>query len=436
MAIISDTEVPETGGLLAPPERVTLQTRLQGIGAHTFSSLSNRDYKLFYQGNFVTQTGFWMQQVAFGWLVLELSNNAFYLGLVGFFRALPVLLLSPFGGVLADRLDRKKLILWTQASSMIIAVVLSLLVITHSVRLWHLFVSSLLSGAVLAINNPTRQALVPQLVKRAQLSNAIALNSMSLNTSRIIGPALAGALIGLIGIGGCLLLQAVGYIWALFNVGMITVPPSTGTRTAGSVRQNLKEGFSYCYRTQALFLLLMIATVPMVFAMPYSQLLPVFARSVFDIGAGGLGILLSTMGAGALLGSFGLAACGDRVSKGVIMLGSLISFGVLLCLFAAIHVFPLALLCLAGVGACSSVYSTINSTMIQEIVPDHLRGRVMSIYMITFGLMPLGTLPGGKIAQVWGAPTAVFGGGAVCALFGLIICITQPTLRGVPRATS
>jgi MFS family permease len=409
--------------------RPPLRTRaLGGIGA-TFSALRIRDYRLLFQGNAVTSAGFWMQQVALGWLVLDLTNSPFYLGLASFARSFPMLVVSPFGGVIADRLDRRNVILATQVSQLALTVGLALLVFARWINIWHVLVASLLMGVSMSVHVPARQALVPVLVGRDRVANAYALYSMSLNTSRIVGPSLAGAVMGWAGVAGCLALQSVGYVWAVANVLQIRYGTlEARMRPRASVLHTLVEGFVYCYRTKPIYMQLLIAAVPTIVAYPYMQFLPAFARD-YQIGPGGLGLLLTCMGIGALAGSFAVASRRSIRRKSLVTVVCAAAFGLFLCCFAAAPWLPLALVFLALAGASSSIYMTLNGTIVQELCAEEYRGRVSSVYMVTWGLMPLGALPAGALAEVYGAPLTVFLGGAICLVFSAAILLIHPQLR-------
>ena len=400
-----------------------VRARVTGSLSQTFDALRVRDYRLLFQGSAVTSIGFWMQQAALGWLVLDLTNSPFYLGLASFARQFPMMVVSPFGGVLADRMDRRNLMLSTQLSQLVVTATLAGLVFTDQVNIWHVLSASVLMGCSISVNVPARQALIPAIVGRERLSNALALYSMSLNASRIIGPSLAGVMMGWAGVGGCLALQSAGYVWASFNLFQIRYNERGGASRSGtaSVMQNLMEGLRYCVRTKPIFLQLLIAAVPTIAAYPYMQFLPSFARDIYKIGPGGLGWLMTAMGAGALTGSFVIASRKNIEHKSLVTLISAALFGISLCAFAVSSWLPLALLFLALAGACSSVYTTLNGTILQELAPDEYRGRVSSVYMVTWGMMPIGAVPAGVIAEVWGAPAAVFVGGAICAVFCLAI---------------
>jgi len=411
--------------------RTVAPPRPSGWFAERFSALTSPNFSLFFQGTLVTQIGMWMQQVAFGWLVLTLTDSPFYLGLTAFFRALPMLVVSPFGGVLADRLDRRQILLQSQLGTAVISGGLAFLVAIGQARPWHLLVASFLMGAAMAVNMPARQAMVGQLVTREQLPNAIALNSMSMNSSRVIGPALAGGLIGIIGIGGCLFLHAGAYLWSVVNVVQIKVPAVTRRAASASVVQNLIEGFRYCYEQKSVFGMLLMAVLVSVFGMQYMQLLPALARDVLGMGADGFGLLMTATGAGAIAGSVFIAASSARSARGTFLLVSAIAYGASLCVLSFVRAPALAMLLLAFAGASSAVLMALNQTIIQQVVPDHLRGRVMSVYLFTFGLMPLGTLPAGWIAEIHGTPVSIFLGGLICYVGALWVYFFRPGFRQI-----
>lgn len=404
---------------------------LQRWRTKTFSALESENFRLLFQGSYVTQIGMWMQQVAFGWLVLELTDSPFYLGLAGFFRALPMLLVSPFGGVLADRMERRKLLIISQLAMGGVALILAMMVAARIVQPWQLLVSSFLAGSAMSMNMPARQAMVSQLVTKEQLPSAIALNSMSMNSSRILGPSLAGILIGIVGIAGCMFLQAAGYLWSIVNVLQVKSPPADRKARNQSVLQNLLEGFRYCYHEKSVFSLLALAALTTIFGMPYMNILPAFARDVLGMGPGGLGVMMTAVGVGALIGSVGIASFGSSRHRGTIQVATAGGFGLALCIFALTKVVFLALVLLAFIGLASSILMALNQTVLQQTVPDHLRGRVMSIYMLTWGLMPFGTLPVGWVAQHHGTPSAIFLGGFACYVGALWLFFFRPSFRTV-----
>jgi MFS family permease len=399
--------------------------------ASSVVALESPGFRLLFQGNLVTQIGMWMQQVAFGWLVLEMTNSPFYLGLAGFCRALPMLVISPFGGVLADRLDRKHLLIASQAAIALLSGALALMVFFQVAQPWHLLVASFLLGSAFSMNMPARQALVSQLVPREQLPNAIALNSMSMNSSRVIGPSLAGILIGVIGIAGCLAMHGLAYVWSVYNVLAIKVPPYVARARDASVMHNLLEGFRYCYEQKSVFSMLSLAVMTTVFGMQYMNLLPAFARDVMGMGPDGLGLLMTAVGVGAIAGSIAVASLGAAKHRGTILLLSAAVFGGAMVVVGMTRSTPMVMAMLAVAGASQAVMMVLNQTIIQQVVPDHLRGRVMSSYMVTWGMMPLGTLPAGWIAEHYGTDLAILIGGLICALGALWVFFFRPRFRTI-----
>jgi MFS family permease len=394
-----------------------------------------RDYRLLFQGNAVTSIGFWMQQVALGWLVLDLTDSPFYLGLASFARSFPMLVVSPFGGVLADRLDRRFLIISTQVSQLVVTGILAALVFTASVTIWHVLVASLLMGVSMSTHVPARQALIPALVGKHRLANAMALYSLSLNTSRILGPSLAGVVMGWGGVGACLALQCLGYLWAVANVLQIRYGTQRTQRRAGTtVLQNLMAGLRYCYRTKSIFTQLLIAAIPTIFAYPYLNFLPAFARDVYGMGPEGLGLLMTCMGLGALGGSLVIASRRQIRRKSLVTVICAGLFGLCLCFFAVSPWLPLSLVFLALAGASSSIYMTLNGTIVQELCADEYRGRVSSVYMVTWGLVPLGALPAGVLAEAYGAPVTVLLGGVITCVFAVGLLLLRPAMRRDPVA--
>jgi predicted MFS family arabinose efflux permease len=276
---------------------------------------------------------------------------------------------------------------------------------------------------------PVRQALVPSLVPRDNLQNAVALNSAGQNSTRVLGPSLAGILISLIGTAGCFFLQAGSLIWAAILSSMLPKrPPSAAARAAGS---SLRDGLRYIAGNPTLAALIGLAAIPTVLAMPFQQMLPVFATDVLHTGAAGLGLLMAASGVGALLGSLAYAASGKMGNEGKVLIGTAASFGLALCLFAASSWVPLSFILVGVASAISAFYMSMNNTLIQMSVSDEMRGRVMAVYLMTWGLMPFGTLPMGALADAFGAPLAVAVGGLASTVLILLIALRMPSLRSL-----
>jgi predicted MFS family arabinose efflux permease len=254
---------------------------------------------------------------------------------------------------------------------------------------------------------------------------------MSMNSSRVIGPSLAGILIGLVGVAGCLALHGLAYVWSVFNVLAIRVPPYTSRARDSSVLQNLMEGFRYCYEQKSVFGMLSLAVMTTVFGMQYTNLLPAFARDVMGMGPDGLGLLMTAVGVGAIAGSIGVASLGAAKHRGTVLLLNAAVFGGAMVLVGLTRSLPMVMVLLAVAGACQAVMMVLNQTIIQQIVPDHLRGRVMAAYMVTWGMMPLGTLPAGWIAELYGTDKSILIGGAICAAGALWVFFFRPRFRTI-----
>ncbi len=398
------------------------------------ASFAQRDYRLLWSGTVITQMGQWMQQVAIGWLVLDLTNSASFLGLVGFARGLPMLFLALPAGVLADRVDRRKLLMFFQAAGAFVAIALAALVIFDWIKPWHVIVISILGGAVMAFIAPTRQAMVPGAVPRELMANAIAMNSAGQNSTRIVGPSLAGVLISAVGTGVCFIAQALGFLWAFVMSYQLRVPPVVQQRTRAGVRENITDGLGYIRGSTTLSGLMIMAAVPILLAQPYMQMMPVFARDVLDVGSSGLGLLMAANGLGALVGVLLYGAYGHRIRlQGMFQIVTAAGFGLILALFAISPWFSLSLVLVALTGAVSSVYMAANNTIIQLTVDDAYRGRVMSVYMMTWGMMPFGTLPMGILADMFGAPGAVAGQALVSSLVVILVAFRLPRLRSLEQ---
>ncbi|MEE8442575.1 MAG: MFS transporter, partial [Dehalococcoidia bacterium] len=363
----------------------TIPTRTRRLRLQTFTSLKHRDYRLLWSSTLFASAAQWIQQVTLGWLVFDLTGSYLVLGAVNAMRSVPFIFVGPLGGVIADRMDRKRLLQLTQVFLCVTAIAFATVVSAGLVQVWHIFVFTLLSGAGWAFNHPVRQAIVPKLVPREDLMNAIALNSAAFNINRVVGPVLGGILIGITGPGLNFYLQAVGYI-AVFLL-IIPIRPLSSDQSArqSSLGANFLEGLTYVFRDPNLRLLIILAAVPWVFFMPYSALLPGFAVDVLHLGPSGLGMLYSVVGVGALGGTLALASAGNFQKKGLLLITSLIAGSVSLIIFSQSSILAMSLVFLALTGGFQMVFMSTNNTLIQLVVPDALRGRVVSIFMLDHG---------------------------------------------------
>lgn len=382
-----------------------------------FIALRHRNFRLFWTGQLVSLIGTWMQTTGQAWLVLQMTKSAWALGLVGALQFLPVTFFALFGGVLADRIPKRKVILFTQSFSLVQAAVLWLLIATGTVQLWHIYVLAILLGLTNAVDMPTRQAFVVELAGREDLPNAIALNSSVFNLARIIGPGLGGLLIAWLGMSPLFLLNALSFIPAIIGLAMIDV-----TRLQASARQriearvgtfsSIREGLAYIKRTPAVFLVIVVIGTISLFGINFNIVLPLFATTVLNAGPEGFGFLSAMFGVGSLFAALWLAWSNQKPNIRAMLLASIL-FGVLEALFALSHLYVLSLLLIAAVGFVQITFAAIANTLLQTVTPDHLRGRVMGVYMLVFnGSIPLGNLFTGGLAHLFGAPIALLAGAA------------------------
>lgn len=344
-----------------------------------------------------------------GWLVLELTDSAFWVGMVVFCASIPPLFLAPLGGVFADKFDQRKLLLFCRLGAVLLIMALATFTITGVVTVWHIVAISLLAGVIWSVGDPTIMAVVPRVVPPDDLMNAVALSSTAWQVSRFIGPAVAGVLIGVIGTGGCFYVAGLCYILAWLLVLMMQPLPPYLTAQQASVVDNLGEGATYLVRNRTVLVIMVLVTVACLFALPYAWMMPVFARDVLGVGAGGYSQLMMATGAGAIAGALTVASLGKFQHKGwLLIIGGLV-FGVTLILFSASGSFPLSLLLAAMVAAAAAIFFAVANTLIQSIIPDSFRGRVMGLYVIIWYLP--GSLIIGAVADWAGVQLATAAGG-------------------------
>jgi MFS transporter, DHA1 family, staphyloferrin A biosynthesis exporter len=396
-----------------------------------FVALRHRNYRLFWIGTLIANTGDWMDQIALGWLMWELTGSGAYLGLLAFFRAFPILFFTLFGGALADRMERRRLMQGTQTFAMVLALLLALLVVTDLVEVWHVLAIASLRGIMLSVNLPTRQALLSDIVDREHLANAIALNSATMNLTRIVGGSLGGILITLIGTAGVFFVNGLSFIILIVALAMMTIPPLTRTGPPKNIVRSIAEGLSYLREHAVLRPLIFLALVPMVFGMPYMTLLPIFADTILGIGNEGYGLLVAFVGVGALCGSLVIAALSNYRHRGRLMLLVMVLFGAMLLLFSQSSTVWLSFALLFGVGAGQTSYMALNTTLLQTHSSDEMRGRVMSIFFLNRGLVPLGTVGAGFASEAIGAPLTVTLMASVVVLLALLVLLRVPQLRDV-----
>jgi predicted MFS family arabinose efflux permease len=375
--------------------------------------------------------GQWLQQIALSWLVFEMTGSAGLLGLINGVRFLPFLFTSLIGGVLADRMDRRRLMLWTQWYVLAATLAMGLLLLSGRAAVWHLFAFTFISGIGWSLSQPVRQSVLPSLVPRAELLNAVSISSAAFNITRTVGPAIGGFLLATLGGGGTFLVQAVLYAVVLAMTAAMRIPPLAPSPTGsnGSAWQSIREGVHYVRATPIVGSLLLLGLVPMLLGMPYQSLMPIFAADIYRIGPGGLGVLTGVAGLGSVMATVTIAGLGDFPRRGLVQILCLAAFGVALLLFSQVTWLPLALAILVGVGAAQFGYNALNQTQLQTAIADHMRGRVMSLYMLNVGLVPAGSLAAGLMADALGAPTTLALMGALIAGIAALALVRAGAIR-------
>lgn len=394
-----------------------------------FSSLKLRNFRLYWIGTFVSLIGTWIQLVAQSWLVFKLTNSAFLLGLVGFLSSIPVFLLSLFGGVVADRMNKRIILIFTQSAFMLLAFALALLTHFELVAAWQIMLIAALNGITMSFDAPTRQAVVMDLVGRERIFNAVALNSVAFNSSRILGPALAALLISSVGMSGCFYLNAVSYLPLIAALAWINVDMLPRAVNNRSVAKDLLEGLNCVKNNRLVLVLITMVAISSLFGVSYVILMPVVADRVLKIGASGLAMLMSCVGIGALIAALLLVGLGDYRHKGRLLVLSSLVFSLGLVLFSLSPFYLLSGAALVLIGWGSITATAIINTLLQTVVEDHFRGRVMSVFMFTFvGFMPFGNLLAGMLSEAIGVSFTLLASGLVCTAFFVLINLLYPEI--------
>ncbi len=421
-APLTATPASDVPTVRTPAQPVPLRAKF----SDGFRALRHRNYRLFFFGQLISLIGTWMQSVAQSWLVLQLAGKDadLMLGVTSALQFTPVLFLSVFGGALADRLPKRNVIVATQSLLMVQAVILAVLVATGTVQLWHVLVLAAGLGVVNAVDMPTRQAFVVEMVGKEDLMNSIALNSSVFNAARIIGPGIAGILIALVGVAGCFFLNAVSFLAVITGLLMMRGPffspraqaaPAEGWGRQGGFLTNLSGGFRYIWATPSVFALIFLVGALGTLGLNFSVWMPVMARDVLQVGASGYGFMMSIMGVGSL--AAGLALAFNRQTRKHLVIAAAGAFSVILLAFAASSWYPLSLALLMLMGLAMVTFSATANTTVQLTVPDELRGRVMAVYMMVFaGTTPIGSLLAGSLAHATSMPISIAAGAIACML--------------------
>tara|TARA_A100001037_G_C15079869_1_gene603676 strand:+ start:24 stop:1295 length:1272 start_codon:yes stop_codon:yes gene_type:complete len=398
--------------------------------SNMLETLSYKDFRWLWIGSFVSFMAMNMQMITRSWLVLRVTDDSpLALTLVTLTFALPMTVVAPLAGALADRFSRKKLIIFSQIGSGIFTLFLGTLDFIGVVNFWHIMIIGVFNGSLMAINMPSRQAIISDIVPDSKLMNAISLNFSSMNLTRVAGPALAGFLILLMDTSGVFFVIAVIYAFAAITIGMVNYAPDREIKTGKNVGGDVLDGLRYVFATPSLRSLFIMSFIPVIFGFSFMALVPAWAREALAIESDGLGILLMLMGIGATIGTLLLASIGNIPKRGMVMLGASLAWGISLAIFAQLTSFTIAIPFLIFIGLTSSMYMSLNMTMVQIKANPEMRGRTMSIAMMTFGMMPLSAVPFGTLAEKIGTADSLTISGILLAVFTIGFALTNRNFR-------
>jgi MFS family permease len=401
-----------------------------------FPALASPVYRRFLLASMIATVGGFMQATAQGWLVLELTNSPALLGLAGAVAGAPILFLAVVAGVLADRLDRRRLLIATNGASALFAFMLALLTTLGLVAYWHVLVLAFLTGLALTIQMPAQQAVVSTLVDRTSIGNAVALNSAQYNLTRILAPALAGLFIaaGSLALGFWVNAAALTLVAVL--IASLRIPsPRTADRVQAALWRDLQDGVRFVARNRVLTVVVLLPAVPALLVLNYLTFIPLYARDILATGAIGLGLLTGAIGVGALIGALSLATMRPSGGSGRLMLGGLAIVGVSVTTFAVSRSLPLSMLALAFIGAFQVAYYSTTNTLIQVLVPARLRGRVLSLYVLTsIGLIPIANLVGGALGEILGVDVVLAAGGMLTVAAVILVLVLEPRVARLRAA--
>lgn len=416
----SSAPTPEKKPPLYSPTRYTM-----------FESLQYRDFRWIWAGSFISFLAMNMQMITRGWLVVELRDaSPFALALVMVTFAVPSTFSSLIGGALADRISKKYLVITSQTGNFLMTLLLGVLTVTGYVEFWHVMAVGVVNGTMMGINMPSRAAMVSEVVPEHSLMNAISLNNSGMNLTRIIGPAVAGFLILFMGTGGVFLLVSGIYVLSAVSIMLVNTNAVSSKAPRKGVARDIKEGFAYALANPKLLGLVIIVLIATLFGFSYWSLLPAWAVEALGVESDGLGILMTIMGVGALAGTLGLAQISNTKRKGALLLWSAFIWGISLALFAYVTNYTMAIPFLLTMGAVSSIFMSMNMTLMQTMAAPEMRGRMMSLGMMTFGLMPVSSLPLGALAEYRNSTAdALFLSGLLLTLGTVIFMFTYPAFR-------
>ena len=405
---------------------------LKGI----FRSLRYRNYRLFFSGQSLSLIGTWVQRIAIPWLVYRLTGSAFLLGFVGFAGQIPTFILAPFAGVLTDRLNRYHIMIVSQILSMIQALALALLFFTNTIEVWNVLLLSVIQGCINAFDTPARQSFVIEMVEdKNDIGNAVALNSSMFNGARLVGPSIAGVLIASLGEGACFLINGISYIFVVISLLLMKVKPQEKKKTKDTnIIKEFKEGFTYTFGFPPIRSIIILLTLISLMGMPFSVLMPIFAKDIFHGGSHIFGFLMGASGVGALIGAAYLASRKSVVGLDKLIPLAAVVFGLGLVCFSLSSSFPLSIILMIITGVGMMMQTACSNTILQTISDNDKRGRVMSFYTMAFmGTAPIGSFLAGSMASMIGAPATLLIGGIACVIGALVFAQKLPSFIKLVR---
>lgn len=429
MATVKSSRAPK----VVPAEPVPAPAARQLRIPKTFSALQHANFRIFVTGQLISLMGTWMQTIGQGWLVYELSRSERDLGLVGFASAIPALAITPWAGVIVDRVSKRNVMIFTQFGAMCLALVLAGLTFAGVIQVWHVIVLAACLGAVNAFDGPARQSFVVDMVGRADLANAIAINSMTFNGARIIGPAVGGLLLAAVGAAWCFLLNGLSFIAVILSLFKMKLPPHEPKGNQLSPWQQLLSGIRYTVQSPNLRAILLLALIFSMFGVSYSTVLPAFVDKALQQSGSAFGVINAFLGIGAVTGALLVARYGDLGVRGRWLTATILGFPIMLIIFALNRSYgwSLVLAIILGIGFMQTF--TLLNTLLQTQVADEMRGRVLSLYSLTFfGFMPFGNLAIGAISEWWGLSQAIVLSAVLSFSLALIILWTTPSVRQLP----
>ena len=404
---------------------------LRGYRARTFSSLAIPDFRRLWLGNVGTMLGQWIQFAAQGYLVFQLTDSPFQVGAVSFARGISSVIFAPFAGLITDRFSRRSVLMVMTTLSAIVAVLLAVLIVTDVISVWMMYPIALAEGITDAINQPARQVMVYDVVGEEELANAVAINSLGSNTMRVVGPSVAGALIGFSGIEAAFMLQAAAYAISVFFTSRIRTKGIPTSKSTSSVLRSMMDGIDYARRDRDVLLLVVMAGIPSLLVYPYVQYIAVFAEDVLDVGSVGFGFLASAVGYGSIIGALLAANLTQIKKRGQILVWTTFVYMALVTMFALSTNFALSFALLVVAGIANSIYLMFNQVMLQLTVDDEYRGRVLSLYVMVSGITPFSALLMGGLIGVFGAQVTVAVFVGIAATIVLFIGIFSRRLREI-----